>query len=563
MLNRFLIALVCVTCCAWFPANPAFAQCEGHGNATLLLKRSCEVGASLKLRVAGPSGAKYRVWSDLGAGPTEIPGVGTFCLDFGPDLETVGTGNLNGAGRAAVFTTIPDDPGLVGSVFAVQFAVKDGEAPNGVAISNGYKFEICGEGDNGDCDGRIGCLDYITVLEYAGDYPTTIDTRVYKTGDESKLLGFQAFSYDPDNKPTFPIGNLEDGIIVRRITQSGDFLLIHTTATAFGVDGADGDFESNSTFETTVGDVTVLQDIHTSCSDPIGPGFRFGPIFITGLTNDATCVPNLCDDGKPCSLLLRYTGDSCDATQHGQDDGKVNCAGDPMMEPLVVIRASDNEDHEDTGALVWFEGEVELGDQFRIEALPAGENRFKSATFIHIFSLGGDLLQAIEFHTSCSQPLNVGNQFGAIGLDGFTIEGDCEDLNPNQDLCDGVKPQVIWMKYTGDDCSVTDHSQDDSKVQCEGDPAFAAQVHIRASDDEDPNDTGALVWFDGVVDLDGFFDINAVTGGETRLKTETFVHIFDLDENLLQMVEFHTSCSQPLRQGDRFGAIKLKQFIAE
>ncbi len=33
-----------------------------------------------------------------------------------------------------------------------------------------------------------------------------------------------------------------------------------------------------------------------------------------------------------------------------------------------------------------------------------------------IFDLAGNLLQAVKFHTSCSQPLNVGDQFGALQL---------------------------------------------------------------------------------------------------------------------------------------------------
>jgi hypothetical protein len=37
-------------------------------------------------------------------------------------------------------------------------------------------------------------------------------------------------------------------------------------------------------------------------------------------------------------------------------------------------------------------------------------------------SLGGTLLQSVGFHTSCSQPLAVGNQFGSVLITTYTPE---------------------------------------------------------------------------------------------------------------------------------------------
>ena len=67
----------------------------------------------------------------------------------------------------------------------------------------------------------------------------------------------------------------------------------------------------------------------------------------------------------------------------------------------------------------------------------------------------------------------------------------------------------------------------------------------------------------GEVNLNETFDIDAMNEGESRLKAETVVFIFDMDNNLLQSVGFHTSCSQPLNDGDQFGSLVLVGFAAE
>jgi len=82
-------------------------------------------------------------------------------------------------------------------------------------------------------------------------------------------------------------------------------------------------------------------------------------------------------------------------------------------------------------------------------------------------------------------------------------------------------------------------------------------------DKANPNDNRAKVWFDGQVDLYSTFWIDATNGGENKLKAKTFVHIYDGGGNLLQFIEFHTSCSQPLDAGDQFGSILMIDFMPE
>ncbi len=101
---------------------------------------------------------------------------------------------------------------------------------------------------------------------------------------------------------------------------------------------------------------------------------------------------------KPVTLTMRYTGDGPDATSNSQDPGKVTVSGDPNDASPVVIAVN--------GAVV---GTVELGETF--EVVVDGSN-----TNVVISTPGGQQLQEVDFHTSCSQPLFIGDQFGALEL---------------------------------------------------------------------------------------------------------------------------------------------------
>jgi len=134
-----------------------------------------------------------------------------------------------------------------------------------------------------------------------------------------------------------------------------------------------------------------------------------------------------------------------------------------------------------------------------------------------------------------------------------------EEPPPVEDDCiDGYKPQRLEMLYTGEDCTASENAQDPEKTLCEGDPAFESEVFIRVSDKEKPDDPKAKVWFEGEVDIDETFDIDAANADEDTLKANTWVFIYDDDDELLQKINFHTSCSQPLSIGDQFGSLILE-----
>ncbi|RMH01730.1 MAG: hypothetical protein D6702_10645 [Planctomycetota bacterium] len=289
----------------------------------------------------------------------------------------------------------------------------------------------------------------------------------------------------------------------------------------------------------------LLQEVvfHTSGSQTVRGGDNFGALAVVG------CVPcgsggDFCASGaKPASLTMTYTGEDCSATSHSQDPGKVSCYGDPMMAPRVHILAWDNKK-----GTVWFDGDVDLGATFVIDSAYGGASKLGSETVVEILDLQGSLLQEVHFHTSCSQPLFPGDSFGGVTLVSFEPEG-----GNSRDYCDhGGKPKILEMVYRGSDCSATRHGQASGKVSCAGDPAKADPVWIVAHDGH------GKTWFAGEVGLNTLFSIDAGTAGEEHLGKETTVEIYDqAGGTLLQTVSFHTSCSQPLQQGDRFGALSL------
>ena len=310
----------------------------------------------------------------------------------------------------------------------------------------------------------------------------------------------------------------------------------------------------------------VLQSIkfHTSCSQPLALGDQFGGIQLVGFVNknglgegDIPAIrANLCPTyGKPQLLTMVYTGDN--VVDHRQDPSRVTITGDPMFAALVHVVASEKANG---GGDVYFSGQVALGETFVIDATLAGRSELRSDTWVTIYDLNGNVLQSIRFHTSCSQPLALEDQFGGIQLVGFANknglgEGDIPAIRAN--LCPTYgKPQLLTMVYTGD--NVVDHRQDPSKVTITGNPMFAALVHVVASEKANG---GGDVYFSSQVALGETFVIDSTAGGRSELRADTWVTIYDLNGNLLQSIRFHTSCSQPLALEDQFGGIQLVGFF--
>jgi hypothetical protein len=157
---------------------------------------------------------------------------------------------------------------------------------------------------------------------------------------------------------------------------------------------------------------------------PLQPfGFAFEPSNVVDLSFDCTgCADQSSGNNKPAFLLMEYTGEDCTATTHSQDPNAVICSGDPRMEPSVRILATDRSNPDSPNANIWFDGVVALNGQYEIDAAAIGEPILRGETYVFVFDLSDNLLQTVAFHTSCSEPLDVNNQFGAHKVLGVQSE---------------------------------------------------------------------------------------------------------------------------------------------
>ena len=221
-------------------------------------------------------------------------------------------------------------------------------------------------------------------------------------------------------------------------------------------------------------DVIELDKFHTSCSQPFGPGMVFGSVQITSVTSSQGGTVSLPDPeeeecstsidlippphclGKVKNLELRYTAGDCSQSLNTQDASKTGCvdASVPSANPVRII-LSDGKLPPPNSSVYLDQNMVSGGDILTVDAslIPSCSysGTLKSVTGYWIKdAVTDELIQDGFFHTSCSQPLNLGDQFGALqvfGLDttnggtvalGSDVEYSYVVTNPNAAAVDNV-----------------------------------------------------------------------------------------------------------------------------
>jgi hypothetical protein len=337
---------------------------------------------------------------------------------------------------------------------------------NGKKVSSKFYFTFeCTpkETECDECDGKVTRLD----LKYTGENPVEI-TVEDKKGDNELYIG---------------------------IINPGEI---------FTIDGSSGIFDDK---KNTLGtEIVILTDgventkIHTSCSQPIGPGLIFGEFTVVGGASR--------NGGELCPLdPPPGNGDEC-----GECDGKVtrlDLVNDgPATQIVVTDKKGENE---------IFNAFVEAGATFTVKGF---DKNGTLGTEIVIMANGSET----KIHTSCSQPIGPGLSFGdytVVGgasrnggelcpLDPAPGDGD----NPDEDCeCDG-KVDYLKFQYNG--------NLDD-------------EIRVETKKEGDV--------FNGNVSADGTFEI---FGNDKKgtLGTEIILYV-----NGVKHAEIHTSCSQPIGPG--------------
>ena len=170
-----------------------------------------------------------------------------------------------------------------------------------------------------------------------------------------------------------------------------------------------------------------------NCSSPItGGGNLLSNEFDIDMENANYPEDCVAATGQgPKILTLRYTGDACSASSHLQDESKVDCSGDPEYAPFVYVTV---ESGGKKSKIFFRDLQVPLGGAFDIDANSISRSKLESSVIIFLKDAQGEVLQEIEFHTSGSQPLGVGNQFGALVVEGYVA--------PDDQLC-GLPPVSV------------------------------------------------------------------------------------------------------------------------
>jgi serine-aspartate repeat-containing protein C/D/E len=109
-------------------------------------------------------------------------------------------------------------------------------------------------------------------------------------------------------------------------------------------------------------------------------------------------------------MTFEYTGEGCAASNHHQSPESATCSGDAAMSEPVRILITNG-----AGAKVYADvSNIYLGGTIVADSANVNEDRLDPHVWIRIYDAADALLEESEFHASCSQPLNVGDQFGSM-----------------------------------------------------------------------------------------------------------------------------------------------------
>jgi len=131
---------------------------------------------------------------------------------------------------------------------------------------------------------------------------------------------------------------------------------------------------------------------------------------------------DVCEDGKPRRLIMLYTGNGTANDNHTQATGEVIIRVDddlPLVNnranPVATIRTYDHRD-----MVLDTDNNVSIGDLITFQN--NGNKLVPSRAGFRVFLAGANIndraaaVEHVQFHSSCSQPLAPGDEFGSFFL---------------------------------------------------------------------------------------------------------------------------------------------------
>jgi len=156
-----------------------------------------------------------------------------------------------------------------------------------------------------------------------------------------------------------------------------------------------------------------------------------------------------------------------------------------------------------------------------------------------------------------------------VGVDCTLSSGEsCSVATPNVVPCTG-RPLMMGMLFNGGDCSQSQTSQEEAKkFSCEdfnGGPSTedGAEYYVHATAQKD----ASIVYYSGPVTVGEVYRLEDIANPGERFEADQTVKVFSSDDmsdaNLLQLVDYHSSCSKNLDLKNRFGASQIVEWYNE
>ncbi|MBO6515890.1 MAG: T9SS type A sorting domain-containing protein [Bacteroidia bacterium] len=149
-------------------------------------------------------------------------------------------------------------------------------------------------------------------------------------------------------------------------------------------------------------------------------------------------VLNGCSLDDPKKLTMVYTGEGCDVSNHDQGgDFKCDDKKDISTYSSVYIIVNDEKDEKDrlSDKDKYFDGVVSTGDVVSIDAALNGDSELPNKIYVWIMDTNDDkVIQKMEIKTDCNKPISLYDQFGSLGVTGYTAANNNGELTPINNL---------------------------------------------------------------------------------------------------------------------------------
>lgn len=313
--------------------------------------------------------------------------------------------------------------------------------------------------------------------------------------------------------------------------------------------------------------------IDTSCLRAIGCGDQFGAFEVVGIEStlggfvdcnapppEPECAPDGDPVGTPCDeklvdMVLEYNGQACQNPLPNPQNGEATCSGDATGAGTVgvVYAGKFPYAHKITPS-----SGINDGDRIRVTSTLQSGGLFPNQKLLITNSDG--VVQTVEFHVSCSQPLALGDEFGSFKLVEFTTKAGtsvalgggggpadaCEvPLAPPGPHCSSDL-RGLTLVYIGDflglGCTVSNPQGGYGTCSGVADPGDPVSVSVSSPLVAEPTEQiefGDLVTLTSTNwegDLPGLTNLTVTGAGGS------------------QSLQIKTSCQKPLSLGDRFGS---------